>query len=65
MKRILAAVAATLSLTAVTVFAQAPAGKPVRVGVALSQSGNLADSAKLYFQGVELWKDQEIGRAHV
>ncbi len=32
--------------------------KPLRIGVALSQSGNLADAAKLYFSGVELWRDQ-------
>ncbi|MBO9354783.1 ABC transporter substrate-binding protein [Bordetella petrii] len=38
--------------------AQAAENKPIRVGVALSQSGNLADSAKHYFQGVELWRDQ-------
>ncbi|HYG44382.1 MAG TPA: amino acid ABC transporter substrate-binding protein [Bordetella sp.] len=38
--------------------AQAAEDKPIRVGVALSQSGNLADSAKHYFQGVELWRDQ-------
>ena len=34
------------------------AEEPVRVGVALSQSGNLADSAKHYYQGIELWRDQ-------
>ena len=36
--------------------------KPLRIGVALSQSGNLADAAKLYFSGVELWRDQVNAR---
>jgi branched-chain amino acid transport system substrate-binding protein len=31
---------------------------PIRIGVALSQSGNLADSAKHYWEGVALWRDQ-------
>ena len=36
--------------------------KPLRIGIALSQSGNLADAAKLYFSGVELWRDQVNAR---
>ena len=63
MKRILASVAAAITLAGMTMFGTAHAQqKPVRVGVALSQSGNLADSAKLYFNGVELWRDQVNAR---
>jgi branched-chain amino acid transport system substrate-binding protein len=33
------------------------AGDTIRIGIALSQTGNLADSAKHYWRGVELWRD--------
>jgi branched-chain amino acid transport system substrate-binding protein len=63
MKTRLANYAAALVVAAMTAFGPAQAAdKPIRVGVALSQSGNLADSAKLYYQGVELWRDQVNGR---
>ena len=31
---------------------------PIRIGVALSQSGDLADSAGHYFDGLKLWRDR-------
>jgi branched-chain amino acid transport system substrate-binding protein len=34
------------------------AAEPVRIGVALSQTGNLADSAAPYFKGLDLWREQ-------
>ena len=36
---------------------RAVAAEPVRVGVALSQSGNLADSGELFKRGVDLWRE--------
>ena len=62
MKRKLMNHAAALVVAGMTALGAAAADKPIRVGVALSQSGNLADSAKLYYQGVELWRDQVNGR---
>ncbi|MDI4236230.1 amino acid ABC transporter substrate-binding protein [Bradyrhizobium sp. Arg237L] len=52
---------------AVTVAALAPAAfgnaaEPVRIGVALSQTGNLADSAGPYFKGLDLWREQANAR---
>ena len=38
------------------------AAEPVRMGLALSQTGNLADSGELFRRGVELWKDNINGR---
>jgi branched-chain amino acid transport system substrate-binding protein len=43
---------------ALTLSAPADAADPVRIGVALSQTGNLADSAAPYFKGLELWREQ-------
>src|ERR1700730_11546768 len=56
-----------LALAAVTVCALAAAGPanaedPVKIGVALSQTGNLADSAAPYFKGLELWREQANSR---
>lgn len=34
------------------------AGNPVRIGVALSQTGDLANAAGHYFDGLKLWRDQ-------
>ncbi|MEA2821839.1 MAG: branched-chain amino acid transport system substrate-binding protein [Bradyrhizobium sp.] len=34
------------------------AAEPVKLGVALSQTGNLADSASPYFKGLDLWREQ-------
>ncbi|MDQ2140684.1 amino acid ABC transporter substrate-binding protein [Alcaligenaceae bacterium B3P038] len=62
MKRMLGiwAAAATVLLCA-GASAQSSEGA-VRIGVALSQSGNLADSAKHYWEGVELWTEQVNSR---
>lgn len=38
------------------------AADPIRLGVALSQTGNLADSAEHYKRGIEVWRDQVNGR---
>lgn len=38
------------------------AAEPVRIGVALSQTGNLADSAAPYFKGLDLWREQAYAR---
>jgi branched-chain amino acid transport system substrate-binding protein len=38
------------------------AAEPVRLGVALSQTGNLADSASPYFKGLDLWREQANAR---
>jgi branched-chain amino acid transport system substrate-binding protein len=38
------------------------AAEPVRIGVALSQTGNLADSAGPYFKGLDLWREQANAR---
>ena len=40
----------------------ATAADPVKVGVALSQTGNLADSAEHFKRGIELWRDQVNAR---
>jgi branched-chain amino acid transport system substrate-binding protein len=38
--------------------APAQAQETIRVGIALSQTGNLADSSTHYWHGVELWRDR-------
>ncbi len=38
--------------------ARAAEGAPIRLGIALSLSGNLADSGAEFFRGVELWQEQ-------
>src|SRR5260221_8321882 len=38
------------------------AEEPVKIGVALSQTGNLADSAAPYFKGLDLWREQANAR---
>jgi branched-chain amino acid transport system substrate-binding protein len=49
--------------TAALVFATpANAADPIRIGVALSQTGNLADSAAPYFKGLDLWREQANAR---
>jgi branched-chain amino acid transport system substrate-binding protein len=55
------------ALTAIaTVLLACPAAAQpssnVRIGVALSQTGNLADSAAPYFKGLELWREQANAR---
>jgi len=54
--------AATMAATAFAVSTAANAGEPVRIGVALSQTGNLADSAAPYFKGLDLWREQANAR---
>jgi len=56
-KILMAAVAAAFALAA-----PAQAADPVRIGVALSQTGNLADSAAPYFKGLDLWREQANAR---
>ncbi|MDP1910737.1 MAG: ABC transporter substrate-binding protein, partial [Hyphomicrobium sp.] len=56
-----------LALAAATLFALAASGPanaedPVKIGVALSQTGNLADSAAPYFKGLDLWRQQANAR---
>ena len=55
----------TMLLAATALFAwsaSAQAADPVRIGVALSQTGNLADSAAPYFKGLDLWREQANAR---
>ena len=40
----------------------AQAQDAVKIGVALSQTGNLADSAAPYFKGLDLWRQQANAR---
>ena len=40
----------------------APAAEPVKIGIALSMTGNLADSAEHYRKAIELWRDQVNAR---
>ncbi len=48
--------------TAIVAPSLAQAQDTVRIGIALSQTGNLADSAKHYWRGVELWRDDVNAR---
>jgi branched-chain amino acid transport system substrate-binding protein len=58
MKRIFALAA----IAAVCVAGPARTEESVKVGVALSQTGNLADSAAPYFKGLDLWREQANAR---
>lgn len=58
-RRSIVLAAAALAASAVL---PALAADPVRLGVALSQSGNLADSAAHYQHGLELWREQVNAR---
>lgn len=40
----------------------AAAAEPVKIGIALSMTGNLADSSEHYRKAIELWKEQVNGR---
>src|SRR6266545_3520929 len=55
---------AMAALTAGMFAAASPAHAedPVKIGVALSQTGNLADSAAPYFKGLDLWREQANSR---
>ncbi len=61
MKRTILSAAAAIAV-AVALPALAKAADPVRIGVALSQTGNLADSAAPYFKGLDLWREQANAR---
>src|SRR4030081_2049410 len=57
----------SLALAAATACALAASGPahaedPVKIGVALPQTGNLADSAAPYFKGLDLWRAQANAR---
>lgn len=54
--------AAGLLALAALLPSRARAANPVTVGIALSQTGNLADSAEHFQRGVELWRDQVNAR---
>src|SRR6202021_3575705 len=60
MMKMLALAAATAG--ALAALSPAKAEDPVKIGVALSQTGNLADSAGPYFKGLELWREQANAR---
>jgi len=49
---------ASIAVAAAAVAAPAQGQETIRIGIALSETGNLADSAKHYWRGVELWRDQ-------
>ena len=53
---------ALAAVTACALAAPANAEDPVKIGVALSQTGNLADSAAPYFKGLDLWREQANAR---
>src|SRR5580698_8910205 len=55
-------VAAATAAIALTLSRPGSAADPVRIGVALSQTGNLADSAAPYFKGLDLWREQANAR---
>ncbi len=55
--RVLLALAAGLAFVP-----PAAAAEPIKVGIALSMTGNLADSASHYRKAIELWRDQVNGR---
>jgi branched-chain amino acid transport system substrate-binding protein len=56
------ALAAATAVAALALSTSADAADPVRIGVALSQTGNLADSAAAYFKGLDLWREQANAR---
>lgn len=51
------ATAGLIGLAATGWTARARAAEPLRMGFAVSQSGNLADSGELFKRGVDLWKE--------
>jgi len=53
MKRFLTSIAMAAAFAAA-----AQAQNTLKIGVALSQTGNLADSATHYWRGIELWRDK-------
>jgi branched-chain amino acid transport system substrate-binding protein len=61
MKRVLTTIAAAAAFAA-GFSGQAAAQNTVRIGIAVSQTGNLADSAAHYYKGIELWREQVNAR---
>jgi branched-chain amino acid transport system substrate-binding protein len=55
-------VLAAAAIAALLLSSSARAAEPARIGVALSQTGNLADSAAPYFKGLDLWREQANAR---
>jgi branched-chain amino acid transport system substrate-binding protein len=55
-------VLAAAAIAALLLSSSARAAEPARIGVALSQTGNLADSAAPYFNGLDLWREQANAR---
>ena len=55
-------IALAVTMAAFAGLVPAKADGPVRIGVALSQTGNLADSAAPYFKGLDLWREQANAR---
>jgi len=51
-----------LALSAAAFALPAAAQGVVKIGVALSQTGNLAESADPYFKGLDLWREQANAR---
>lgn len=51
---------ASIALAAATMVAPAvaQAADTIKIGIALSETGNLADSSKHYWRGIELWRDK-------
>jgi branched-chain amino acid transport system substrate-binding protein len=60
MKKIVLAATTVAAMLASSAFANA--AEPLKIGVALSQTGNLADSAGPYFKGLDLWREQANAR---
>ena len=56
MKTLLASFA--LAAAAIAAPPVARAADTIRIGIALSETGNLADSSKHYWRGIELWRDK-------
>src|SRR5215470_15968749 len=59
-RRVVLVAAAIVAAFAASAYGNA--GEPIRIGVALSQTGNLADSAAPYFKGLDLWREQANAR---
>ncbi len=57
-----AATAGLIGLATAGLTRRAGAAEPLRMGVALSQSGNLADSGELFKRGIDLWRESVNGR---
>ncbi len=56
MKTLLASI--VIAAAAMVAPPVAQAADTIRIGIALSETGNLADSSKHYWRGIELWRDK-------